>query len=168
MLLAPAKGLRRDDKQIRQDKDPYFWGRWARTDAKIANSGVHRISGGLRRLDEKMPLAADNAPYHIYKTVNRYLESTNGKIWLLFPFQYTPQPNPTLVRWPVNINLAGRYFDTAEELNATIIKSCQIPPVKIRSLPMVGPARSARPCRFRPRTGCRTHLDGNDPHRAGA
>lgn len=54
--------------------------------------------------------------------MNRYLESTNGDVRLLFLPRYAPQLNPIEIQWQmIKARFAGRYFEDTDGLNAAIV-----------------------------------------------
>ena len=89
----------------------------------------------LRRTHTRPLFTADSASYRKSGEVDRYLESTSGDVRLLFLPKYTPQLNPTGVRWPmIKARLAGRYFESVDEPDAairTLVESGGVPRVRI-------------------------------------
>ena len=76
----------------------------------------------------------DNVVYHKSGKVDRLIESTDGDIVPVFLPPYTPQLNPIEVQWSVLKRLlAGRYFETVDDLRDAIVKIIQdeMKPVKI-------------------------------------
>ena len=94
----------------------------------------------LRLIHTRLLFIADNTSYYKSKEVDRYLESTNGDVRLMFLPKYTPQLNSIEVRWRmIKVRLAGRYFESVDELNAAItmlVESGEVPRIRIRNLPM--------------------------------
>ena len=94
----------------------------------------------LRRIHTRLPFIADNASYHKSREVDRYLESADGDVRLLFLPKYTPQLNPIEIQWRmIKARLAGRYFERTDELNAairTLVESGEVLRVNIRNLPI--------------------------------
>ena len=63
----------------------------------------------------------DNASYHRSGTVTEFVESTKGKIRLIFLPPHTPQLNPIETQWRVLKRLlACRHFETLDELQNAI------------------------------------------------
>ena len=63
----------------------------------------------------------DRASYHKSDVVNRFLDSIDGDIKLIFLPPHTPQLNAIEIQWrALKRLLAGRYFETVEELRNAI------------------------------------------------
>ena len=94
----------------------------------------------LRLIHTRLLFIADNASYHKSGEVGRYLESADGDVRLLFLPKYTPQLNPIEIQWRmIKARLAGRHFESVDELNAairTLVESGEVPRVHIQNLPM--------------------------------
>ena len=82
----------------------------------------------------KFALILDNAGYHTSNKVSKFIESTNGRIKLIFLPPHTPQLNPIEIQWRVLKRLlACRYFETLEELKNAIeaIVQGEMKPVRL-------------------------------------
>ncbi len=109
--------------------------------AEATNSGTFiEFLEELRHEHTKLLFIADNTSYHKSREVDRYLESTDGAVRLLFLPKYTPQLNPIEIQWRmIKARLAGRYFESADELNAairTLVESGEVPRASIQNLPI--------------------------------
>lgn len=83
---------------------------------------------------EKFVLILDNASYHTSGKVKDFIESTNGRIKLIFLPPHTPQLNAIEMQWrELKRRLAGRYFETVEELRNAIrqVARNEMKPVKV-------------------------------------
>ena len=88
----------------------------------------------LQGIHHKFAIILDNAVYHKSGKVDRFIESTDGGIVPVFLPPHTPQLNHTEVQWRVLKRLlAGRYFETVEDLRDAIVKIIQdeMKPVKV-------------------------------------
>lgn len=103
----------------------------------VAKLNSHTFVGfmkKIRKMHKKYVLILDSASYHKSNTVNEFLESAKGDIKLIFLPKYTPQLNAIEIQWRVLKRLlAGRYFETIEELRNAIrqIVRDDMKPVKV-------------------------------------
>ena len=87
------------------------------------------------KIHGRFAMILDNAPGHTSKTLNNFIESTHGKIMLIYLLSYTPQLNPIEPQWAVLKRLiAGRDLKSKDDLAYavnTLIEAGQIKPVKL-------------------------------------
>ena len=77
--------------------------------------------GMIRRACRKAAMILDNASYRKSEKVRKELEEMNGDIKLIFLPPCTPQLNPAEVQVAAfKKRLAGRYFDSSEDLRQAI------------------------------------------------
>lgn len=88
----------------------------------------------MLRIYPKIVMILDNAPYHKSKIIKEFVESHDNLKLIWLP-PYTPQLNPIEMQWGVLKRiLAGRYFETVEDLRksiASIARYRQMKPVKL-------------------------------------
>ena len=88
----------------------------------------------LQGIYHKFAIILDNAVYHKSSKVEKFIESTGGGIVPVFLPPHTPQRNPIEVQCRVLKRLlAGRYFETVDDLRDVIVKIIQdeMKPVKV-------------------------------------
>ena len=89
----------------------------------------------IRRAYGKAATILGNASYHESEKVRKKLEEMNGDIELIFPPSCTPQLDPAEVQVAAfKKRLAGRYFDSSEDLKRAIrdlTDAGEVAPVKL-------------------------------------
>ena len=77
----------------------------------------------------------DNASPHKSQTMNKYERDSNGGVVRIFLPKYTPQLNPIEMLWrDLKRALAGNYFDSIDDLKATItgiVNNSELAPPKL-------------------------------------
>ena len=99
------------------------------------------------KIHGRFVMILDNVPGHTSKTLNNFIESTHGKIVLIYLLPYTSQLNPIEPPWTVLKRLiAGRDFKSKDDLAYavnTLIETGQIKPVRLKDYLVPSKSRKA-------------------------
>lgn len=87
------------------------------TNSETLKSYIDKVREGM----SNVAVVLDNASSHKSQTMNEYERDSNGGMVRIFLPKYTPQLNPIEVLWrDLKRALAGNYFDSIDDLKATI------------------------------------------------
>ncbi len=101
------------------------------TDSETLKIFMNKVREGVRNV----AVVLDNVSSHKSQTMNEYERDSNGGMVRIFLPKYTPQLNPIEMLWrDLKRALAGNYFDSIDDLKATItgiVNNSELAPPKL-------------------------------------